>query len=223
VSRSSLTAALGLFALAMAFERMFLVQKQASPRSAMLTVIAAVLIYPSPLWLSCLALPATPRIGLRQYKPYKAALAAARRIGAVNEAFGHAASLAGRRAKIKEEYTRDITGSRKRPAPKHARGAGVPSSAVLALLEAIEREHAEVHTMMICGTAKSYAGLPRAPYTGESPAFLFSLSKSICSLAFGIAVEGGGFARLTKSSRFSPSGPTSRWTKKMADMTVATV
>lgn len=77
-----LTAALGLFALAMAFERMFLV-KNSLAEQAMLTVIAAVLIYPSPLWLSCLALAGYAAIGLRQYKPYKAALAAARQESAL--------------------------------------------------------------------------------------------------------------------------------------------
>lgn len=74
--------------------------------------------------------------------------------------------------------------------------AGLPSSAVTALLDRLEGQ--EIHSLMLLRDGKTLAEGWWKPYRRERPHRLFSLSKSFTSTAIGLAVEEG---RLTVEDR----------------------
>ncbi|HEU4323131.1 MAG TPA: serine hydrolase [Roseiflexaceae bacterium] len=68
---------------------------------------------------------------------------------------------------------------------------GVPSAAVLAFLEAAEREIQHLHSLMLVRRGHVLAEGWWVPYAAERPHMLFSLSKSFTSTAVGLAVAEG--------------------------------
>src|SRR5689334_21552081 len=68
---------------------------------------------------------------------------------------------------------------------------GVSSSAIIRLLEAIEAQGLELHSIMVLRHGHVIAEGWWAPYSAETPHMLFSLTKSFTGTAIGIAIEGG--------------------------------
>ena len=71
---------------------------------------------------------------------------------------------------------------------------GIPSSAVLRFVEALERQANEMHSFMLLRHGNVVAEGWWAPYRSEHPHLLFSLSKSFTSTAVGLAVAEGRFS-----------------------------
>lgn len=69
--------------------------------------------------------------------------------------------------------------------------AGLPSAAILAFLDRLEREDHDPHSVMILRDGKTLAEGWWAPYQRDRVHQLYSLSKSFTSTAIGIAVEEG--------------------------------
>src|SRR4051794_40150182 len=65
---------------------------------------------------------------------------------------------------------------------------GIASSAILAFVEAAEREIESLHSFMLLRHGQVLAEGWWAPYEAERPHMLFSLSKSFTSSAIGLAV-----------------------------------
>ncbi len=68
---------------------------------------------------------------------------------------------------------------------------GLASSAVLAFVEALERENEHLHSLMLLRHGHVVAEGWWAPYAAELPHMLFSLSKSFTATAVGLAVAEG--------------------------------
>jgi CubicO group peptidase (beta-lactamase class C family) len=68
---------------------------------------------------------------------------------------------------------------------------GIPSSAVLHFVEAVEKKHLELHSFLLLRHGKNVAEGWWQPYRPEIPHMLFSLSKSFTSSAVGFAVAEG--------------------------------
>jgi CubicO group peptidase (beta-lactamase class C family) len=69
--------------------------------------------------------------------------------------------------------------------------AGVSSSAVAALLDRLEAQSVECHSIMVVRRGQVVAEGWWAPYSAERPHLLYSLTKSFTSIAVGLAVEDG--------------------------------
>ena len=65
---------------------------------------------------------------------------------------------------------------------------GVPSAAILAFLDAVERDTVGLHSLMLVRHGHVVAAGWWSPYAPELPHMLFSLSKSFTSTAVGLAV-----------------------------------
>ena len=68
---------------------------------------------------------------------------------------------------------------------------GVPSQAVLDLLDEFYRQGVEMHGLMLLRHGQVYAEGHWAPYNAQTPHILFSFSKSLTSTAIGFAVQEG--------------------------------
>lgn len=68
---------------------------------------------------------------------------------------------------------------------------GVPSQAVLDLMDQLYRYGVEMHGLMLLRHGKVYAEGHWAPYNAQTPHILFSFSKSLTSTAIGFAVQEG--------------------------------
>lgn len=66
---------------------------------------------------------------------------------------------------------------------------GVPSQAVLDLLDEFYRQGVEMHGLMLLRHGQVYAEGHWAPYNAQTPHILFSFSKSLTSTAIGFAVQ----------------------------------
>jgi CubicO group peptidase (beta-lactamase class C family) len=71
---------------------------------------------------------------------------------------------------------------------------GIPSSAVLRFVEALERQANEMHSFMLLRHGSVVAEGWWVPYRSEHPHSVFSLSKSFTSTAVGLAVAEGRFS-----------------------------
>src|SRR5213083_1136404 len=68
---------------------------------------------------------------------------------------------------------------------------GIASSAILAFVEAAERDLDSLHSFMLLRHGQVLAEGWWSPYEAERPHMLFSLSKSFTSSAIGLAVAEG--------------------------------
>ena len=68
---------------------------------------------------------------------------------------------------------------------------GVPSQAVLDLLDEFYHQGVEMHGLMLLRHGQVYAEGHWAPYNAQTPHILFSFSKSLTSTAIGFAVQEG--------------------------------
>ena len=68
---------------------------------------------------------------------------------------------------------------------------GVPSQAVIDLLDELYRYGIEMHGIMLLRHGKLYAEGHWKPYNAQTPHILFSFSKSLTSTAIGFAVQEG--------------------------------
>ena len=75
---------------------------------------------------------------------------------------------------------------------------GIPSSAVLRFVDAVEKSNQALHSMMLLRHGRVVAEGWWTPYAADRPHMLFSLSKSFTSTAVGLAVAEG---RLTVEDR----------------------
>lgn len=71
---------------------------------------------------------------------------------------------------------------------------GVPSQAVMDLLDELYRYGIEMHGIMLLRHGKVYAEGHWAPYNAQTPHILFSFSKSLTSTAIGFAVQEGALS-----------------------------
>ncbi|MBZ0287694.1 MAG: beta-lactamase family protein, partial [Anaerolineae bacterium] len=71
---------------------------------------------------------------------------------------------------------------------------GVPSTAILALVDALASQGHEFHSFMLLRHGNVIAEAWWAPYEREKPHMLFSLSKSFTATAVGLALAEGRFA-----------------------------
>jgi len=71
---------------------------------------------------------------------------------------------------------------------------GIPSSAILRFVEALERQIHEMHSFMLLRHGRVVAEGWWSPYSAVSPHLLFSLSKSFTSTAVGLAIAEGYFS-----------------------------
>src|SRR3954466_7058350 len=69
--------------------------------------------------------------------------------------------------------------------------AGMSSSAILALLDELETQAVECHSIMVVRHGLVVAEGWWAPYSAERPHLLYSLTKSFTSVAVGLAVTDG--------------------------------
>jgi CubicO group peptidase (beta-lactamase class C family) len=81
---------------------------------------------------------------------------------------------------------------------------GIPSSAVLRFIQAVERKHIELHSFMLVRHGAVAAQGWWQPYAPELPHMLFSLSKSFTSSAIGMAVAEGRLTVDDKVISFFP-------------------
>lgn len=81
-----------------------------------------------------------------------------------------------------------VTGPLPRRSPE---SQGIPSSAVLAFVAAVEESELELHSLMLVRHGHVVAEGWWYPYAPEHPHVLFSLTKSFTSTAVGLAVEEG--------------------------------
>ena len=75
--------------------------------------------------------------------------------------------------------------------PATPESAGLPSSAVLALIDRLEREGHDPHSLMVLQDGREVAAGWWAPYRRERVHRLYSLSKSFTSTAVGLAIHEG--------------------------------
>ncbi len=77
-------------------------------------------------------------------------------------------------------------------APSTPEARGVPSSAILSFIEALETQLPDaLHSLMILRYGRTIAAGWWSPYQAETPHWLYSLSKSFTSTAVGLAIEEG--------------------------------
>lgn len=94
---------------------------------------------------------------------------------------------------------------------------GVPSEAILAFVEAVEREACGLHSLMLLRHGQVIAEGWWAPASANRPHMLFSLSKSFTSTAVGFAITEGRFTLDTPVLSFFPEDlpgrVSARWSK----------
>ncbi|HEX5324967.1 MAG TPA: serine hydrolase domain-containing protein, partial [Capsulimonadaceae bacterium] len=81
---------------------------------------------------------------------------------------------------------------------------GIPSSAILSYIDAVEKKALGVHSLMVVRHGYVVAEGWWEPYGAEYPHVLFSLSKSFTSTAAGLAVSEGYFSLDDKVISFFP-------------------
>src|SRR3954470_18908699 len=69
--------------------------------------------------------------------------------------------------------------------------AGVSSRAIAALLDRLQAQSVECHSIMVVRRGRVVAEGWWAPYTAERPHLLYSLTKSFTSIAVGLAIADG--------------------------------
>jgi CubicO group peptidase (beta-lactamase class C family) len=69
--------------------------------------------------------------------------------------------------------------------------AGLSSRAVIALLDRLEAQSIECHSIMVVRRGHVVAEGWWAPYSAERPHLLYSLTKSFTSVAVGLAIADG--------------------------------
>ncbi len=97
---------------------------------------------------------------------------------------------------------------------------GLSSSAVLAFVQAVEKNIADLHSFMLLRHGQVVAEGWWGPYAAERPHMLFSLSKSFTSTAVGLAVSEGRLTVDDPVLRFFPEEAPARISKNLAAMRV---
>ncbi|MBR6387251.1 MAG: beta-lactamase family protein, partial [Thermoguttaceae bacterium] len=95
----------------------------------------------------------------------------------------------------------DENGSLPRATPE---SVGVPSDALVSLIERLDRDVKKVDSVMVLRDGKVIAEAWRAPHAPEKPHAMYSLSKSLCATAFGFAVQEGKISLDRKIVEFFP-------------------
>ncbi len=81
---------------------------------------------------------------------------------------------------------------------------GVSSKGIISFLEEAEAASLELHSLMVVKNGHVVAEAWASPYASNYPHILYSLSKSFCSTAAGLAVAEGFFALEDKVASFFP-------------------
>ncbi len=97
---------------------------------------------------------------------------------------------------------------------------GIASAAVLAFVEAADRDIDSLHSLMLLRHGKVVAEGWWAPYAAELPHMLFSLSKSFTSSAIGLAVEEGRLTVDDQVLSFFPDEAPAEVSENLAAMRV---
>src|SRR3954452_13639777 len=83
-------------------------------------------------------------------------------------------------------------------------GQGISSSAILAFVEAADRDIDALHSVMVVRHGHVVAEGWWSPYTADAPHALFSLSKSFTSTAVGLAIAEGKLSLDDEVLKFFP-------------------
>ena len=95
----------------------------------------------------------------------------------------------------------DANGALPRATPE---SVGVPSDALINLIQRLDREIDRVDSVMVLRDGKVIAEAWRAPNAPEKPHAMYSLSKSFCSTAIGFAIDEGKMSLDQKIVDFFP-------------------
>ncbi|MBR5759699.1 MAG: serine hydrolase [Thermoguttaceae bacterium] len=95
----------------------------------------------------------------------------------------------------------DANGALPRATPE---SVGVPSDALVSLIQRLDREIDRVDSVMVLRDGKVIAEAWRAPNAPEKPHAMYSLSKSFCSTAIGFAIDEGKMSLDQKIVDFFP-------------------
>ena len=88
---------------------------------------------------------------------------------------------------------------RKLERAKNPESAGISSKVISEMLDEMEREECELHSLMILRHGKVAVETWQAPLTENDPHMVYSVSKSFLATAFGFTLEEG---LLTKETKF---------------------
>lgn len=97
---------------------------------------------------------------------------------------------------------------------------GLPSKALSRFFDRIEEKHLLVNSFMMLQDGQVTACMWRAPYRRDCPQLLYSLSKSITSIAVGLAADNGYFQLDDQVIRFFPERCPERVSDNLAKMTI---
>ncbi len=97
---------------------------------------------------------------------------------------------------------------------------GIPSAAIRAWLNEVQRSGLELHSFMLLRHGRVVSEGWWAPYKPEQPHMIFSLNKIFTSTAVGIAISEGRFALDDKVADFFPEYDRNRLDKRKASLTV---
>lgn len=106
------------------------------------------------------------------------------------------------------------------PRAAYPEEVGVSSLDIAAYIKDLKDSGIEAHSIMILREGKVAFETWRAPYTPDMPHAMYSVSKSITSIAAGFAVEEGFFAPQTKVLDIFPEYRTEGYDKKLEKITV---
>ena len=96
---------------------------------------------------------------------------------------------------------RNLYGALERVTPE---SQGIPSEAVLDLIDKLEEQNGDVHSYMLIRNGKVVAEGHWAPFAAQLPHTLYSVSKAFVSMAIGMAIEDGLLALDDKVVKFYP-------------------
>lgn len=97
---------------------------------------------------------------------------------------------------------------------------GVPSEAVLSLIERLEEQNGMVHSYMLIRHGKVIAEGHWAPFNASTPHTLYSVSKSFVSMAIGFAVDDGLMSLDDRVAKFFPEEAAVNGDERLKDMRV---
>ena len=93
----------------------------------------------------------------------------------------------------------EATLNKKLERAKNPEAAGISSVVIKEMLEEMEHEECELHSIMILRHGKVAFESWQAPLTEDDPHMVYSVSKSFLATAYGFALEEG---YLTKETKF---------------------
>jgi CubicO group peptidase (beta-lactamase class C family) len=111
----------------------------------------------------------------------------------------------------------NIHGALERVTPE---SQGIPSEAVLDLIDKLEEQNGDVHSYMLIRNGKVVAEGHWAPFAAQLPHTLYSVSKAFVSMAIGMAIEDGLLALDDKVVKFYPEAAGDNIDERLKEMRI---